>query len=59
VALHQLAFSRSDPRAGGSSEPLALGEIPPVLLSECWNDLAALAAEGPGYDPDWEAKTGP
>jgi hypothetical protein len=59
VALHRLAFSRSDPRAAGASEPVALGEIPPVLLSECWNDLAALAAEGPGYDPDWEAKTTP
>jgi hypothetical protein len=59
VALHKLGFSRSDPRAPEMAEEVPLGEVPPVLLSECWNDLAALAAEGPGYDPDWQAKTTP
>jgi hypothetical protein len=35
-----------------------LGEVPPVLLSECWNDLGTMAAAGTGYDPDWQSKTG-
>jgi hypothetical protein len=24
-----------------------------VLLSECYNDLAEIAAAGSGYDPEW------
>jgi hypothetical protein len=35
-----------------------LGEVPAVLLSECWNDLNAIAAEGTGFDEEWEKKTG-
>jgi hypothetical protein len=35
---------------------MPLREVPPVLLSECRNDLAALAAQGPGFDPEWEKR---
>ena len=50
VALIALAFKR-----GGRN--LMLREVPAVLLSECRKDLAALAAQGSGFDPDWEKKT--
>jgi hypothetical protein len=42
-------------RAGRSSgEPL--GSLPPVLVSEAWADLHAIAAAGTGFDPEWEKK---
>ncbi|MBX7219114.1 MAG: DUF4132 domain-containing protein [Blastocatellia bacterium] len=34
-----------------------LGEVPPVLLCEVWNDVRSIAAQGTGFDPDWEKKT--
>jgi hypothetical protein len=55
VALLELTFARlgEGVRDGGA---LALGQVPKVLLSECWNDLRLLAAEGTGFDPEWEKK---
>jgi hypothetical protein len=35
---------------------MPLGEVPVILLNECWNDLRTIAAEGTGFDPDWEKK---
>jgi hypothetical protein len=55
VALTTLEFRRSDP--GGSYSELRLSEVPAVLLSEAYNDLRLMAAEGSGYDPDWERKS--
>ena len=60
VALTKLTFCEL-PEDGESeyiySRPkLALGELPPVLLSEVWSELQAIAAQGSGYDPDWEKK---
>ena len=43
--------------AAGGNAKMRLSEVPSVLLSECWNDLRQIAAEGPGFDPDWEKKT--
>ena len=40
-----------------SQTQVPLGDVPPVLLSECWNDLRLAASEGPGFDPEWEKKT--
>ncbi|TQV67212.1 DUF4132 domain-containing protein [Aliiroseovarius halocynthiae] len=34
---------------------IALSEVPPVLLSECWNDYRDMVAKG-AFDPDWETK---
>ncbi len=60
VALQRLHFSRKHIQAGPTySEGLTLGELPRVLLSECWNDLRMAAAEGPGFSPDWEKQTEP
>jgi hypothetical protein len=58
VALTTFRFERVVPD-GESAAPgakMPLGEVPPVLLSECWNDLRQIAAEGPGFDAEWEKK---
>ena len=59
VAMTTFRFERvapeGEPDMGGAR--MSLGEVPSVLLSECWNDLRQIAAEGPGFDPDWEKKT--
>ena len=59
VALKDLAFQQ----AASDEEPMmqmsggmALDEVPAVLLSECFNDLRAIAATGTGQDPEWEKK---
>jgi hypothetical protein len=59
VALTALHFERvgSEGDAMMSGGRMALGEVPPVLLSECWNDIRQIAAEGPGFDAEWEKKT--
>jgi hypothetical protein len=59
TALRSLSFTRT-PAEGEPShatEPVALGELSPVLLSECWNDLRSTAAEGSGFDSEWEKKS--
>ncbi|MCQ4163514.1 DUF4132 domain-containing protein [Tahibacter sp. P2K] len=53
VALLSLKFERVE---GDLRESLTLGEVPGLLLSECYQDLRQLAAEGKGFDPQW-AKT--
>ncbi len=59
VALTTFRFERvapeGEPVIGGAR--MSLGEVPAVLLSECWNDLRQIAAEGPGFDSEWEKKT--
>ena len=59
VALTMLRFERIAPEGESviSGAKMPLGEVPPVLLSECWNDIRQIAAEGPGFDADWEKKT--
>ncbi|WAJ30350.1 DUF4132 domain-containing protein [Antarcticirhabdus aurantiaca] len=48
-------------RAGrwfGSDNGVKLADVPPVLLSEAWNDYHQIAAKGTGYDPAHERKGG-
>jgi hypothetical protein len=55
AALIKLHFQE----IAGLSQPgitVALGQVPPVLLSECWNDYHAMAAKA-AYDPEWEKKS--
>jgi hypothetical protein len=33
--------------------------VPPILLSECYDDLRSIAAAGSGYDPEWQKKSQP
>jgi hypothetical protein len=51
VAIDRLTFWRGE-------SPLPLQEVPAVMLSEGWNDLHDVAAEGLGLDRDWETKVG-
>jgi hypothetical protein len=55
VALKELFFQRKT--ADGHRAELTLGDVPAVLVSECWQDMRLLAAEGTGFDPEWEKKT--
>ena len=59
VALTALCFNRVGEGDGDFGEmKMQLSDVPSVLLSECWNDIRAIAAEGPGFDAGWEKKTG-
>lgn len=53
VALMALVFTRPDENGVGTY-PVALSAVPAVLLSECYNDMRLIAAEGRGFDPEWE-----
>ena len=55
VALKELTFRRET--SDGRRADLTLGDVPAVLVSECWQDMRLLAAEGTGFDPEWEKKT--
>jgi hypothetical protein len=56
VALKELSFRRET--SDGRHAELTLGDVPAVLVSECWQDMRLLAAEGTGFDPEWEKKAG-
>lgn len=57
VALRDLHVVRvTDDRYGGGVL-LRLGDVPAVLLSEAYNDVRLMAADGSGFDPDWEKKS--
>lgn len=54
VALVSAKFVRA--RKGGRSGygvQIALNDVPPVLLSEVWNDLHQIASAGTGFAEDW------
>ena len=53
VALTTLSFSGSNATSGAN---LPLAKVPKVLLSECYNDVRLIAADGSGFDPDWKKK---
>ena len=58
VALERLYFMRkTSPDGPRMTQELALGELPRVLLSECWNDIRMAAADGPGFAEDWQKQT--
>ncbi|HEY1173104.1 MAG TPA: DUF4132 domain-containing protein [Verrucomicrobiae bacterium] len=58
VALKSYYFEQfsSDGETGTTGSKVSFGSVPPVLLGECWNDLRHIAAEGSGFDPEWEQK---
>jgi hypothetical protein len=61
AALHEMYFIpiKNDKEAAYSWQPnkLPLGKVPPVLLSECYNDVKQMAAEGSGFDPEWQKRS--
>jgi hypothetical protein len=57
VALTTLFFQRIMERESYFNPPqLPLKAVPPVLLQEVWNDMQRAAAQGSGYDPEWQSK---
>jgi hypothetical protein len=55
VALTLLHFDRIiEGESFGANAKMTLSEAPPVLVSECWNDIRAIAAEGTGFDREWQ-----
>jgi hypothetical protein len=50
LRFERLAADRTRP------ETLRLSAVPPILLSEAWNDFHAIAAAGSGFDPAWRMK---
>ncbi|MBP6748887.1 MAG: DUF4132 domain-containing protein [Xanthomonadaceae bacterium] len=56
VALLKLSFSPAG-ESGWQRGETALEDVPKVLLSECYNDLRLIAADGSGYDAEWQKKS--
>ena len=54
AALQSLGFRKL--RGNGHGGRIALGDVPPVLLAECWRDLHDIAAKGSGFDAEWNKK---
>lgn len=54
VALRTLGFVPQG--TSGSGTAMRLADVPEVLLSETWNDLRLMAADGSGFDAEWERK---
>lgn len=57
TALHDLTFAKVRRNGHAYGNPVALGEVPPVLLAETWQDLHDIAGKGTGFDPEWEKKS--
>lgn len=61
AALKSLSFeairNNREEASSWSRSAMPLKKIPPVLLSEVYNDVRQIAAEGTGFDPDWEKKS--
>ncbi|MFI5623524.1 DUF4132 domain-containing protein [Nocardioides sp. NPDC051685] len=54
VALERLQFHRISPE--GRWNAMKVRDVPAVLVSEAWHDMRAMAADGTGFDPDWEKR---
>ncbi|MEM8590956.1 MAG: DUF4132 domain-containing protein [Pseudomonadota bacterium] len=54
IALTRMEFARIS--TGDFGRTLHLGKVPPLLLSEAWNDLHEVAKSG-AHDPEWSKKT--
>lgn len=60
AALKELYFVSTAGNANNSvwsQTKIVLSKVPPVLLSECYNDMKRIAADGSGFDPKWEEKS--
>jgi predicted DNA-binding WGR domain protein len=60
VGLRRLLFASLDPerKSEQAGDLMPLREVPPVLLSECWNDMRSIAESGSGFDEAWKKKVG-
>lgn len=56
VSLLSLYFTNSQSK-GWARDKIALHRVPKVLLSESYNDMGLISAEGSGYDAEWQKKS--
>lgn len=56
VGLLNMSFYNSAEKSWDRPR-ICLAKVPKILLSECYNDLRLIAAEGSGFDPEWQKKT--
>jgi len=59
AAIRELYFVPIKPNESSDSwnpKKIKLSKVPPVLISECYNDVKDMAAEGTGFDAEWEKK---
>ena len=61
AAIRHLSFTKikadDDERQNRWYAPaIPLSDVPPILLSECYNDVKQIAAAGTGFDAEWEKK---
>ena len=60
AAITELYFTalKGDREVAYSWQPskLPLSKVPAALLSECYNDVRQMAAEGTGFDPEWQKR---
>lgn len=58
AALQSLGFRKLKGGGTGGTHggKVALGDVPPVLLAECWRDLHDIADKGTGFDAEWNKK---
>ena len=53
IAIEHMQFSQITSQGFGRAT--ALGRVPPLLLSEVWNDMHDIAKSG-AFDPEWKTK---
>jgi len=56
ISLHFLPLKENRDWDAYREDRLELGKVPPVLLNECHNDIRQIAAEGTGFDRNWQKK---
>ncbi len=60
AAIRELYFvpmkPNDDTAYSWNPNKIKLSKVPPVLISECYNDVREMASEGSGFDPQWEKK---
>ena len=54
VALETLEFHRVTPE--GDWKAMKVRDVPTILVSEACHDMRAMAADGTGFDPNWEKR---
>jgi hypothetical protein len=57
VALLTLSFEGPQQEGQWQRPGIKLLDVPKVLLSECYNDMRLIAADGSGYDAQWQKKS--
>jgi Domain of unknown function (DUF4132) len=52
--LYGATFTKLRKGSDQYGNPMSLEDVPPVLLTQSWQDLHDIADKGTGYNPEWE-----